>query len=82
MKRVKAEDIALAKAVRKARIENGVSQVWMAEQLGVSSQQLHKYEVGVDRIPATYLKKISDALKVDIYEFFYDDDNDKQRGDV
>lgn len=75
MKRAKAEDIALAKAVRRIRIANGVSQVWMAEQLGVSSQQLHKYEVGVDRIPATYLKKISDALKVDIYEFFYDDEN-------
>ena len=76
MKRVKAEDIALAKAVRRMRIANGVSQVWMAEQLGVSSQQLYKYEVGVDRIPATYLKKISDALKVDMYEFFYDDDNE------
>ena len=77
MKRVKAEDIALAKAVRKTRIENGVSQVWMAKQLGVTPQQMHKYEDGVDRIPATYLKKISDALKVDIYEFFYDDENDK-----
>ena len=76
MKRVKAEDIALARAVRRMRIANGVSQVWMAEQLGVTPQQLHKYEVGVDRIPATYLKKISDALKVDIYEFFYDDDNE------
>lgn len=70
MKRVKAEDIALAKAVRKARITNGVSQIWMAEQLGISSQQMFKYEAGVDRIPATYLKKISDALKIDMYEFF------------
>ena len=76
MKRVKAEDIALAKAVRRIRIANGVSQVWMAKQLGVSGQQLHKYEVGVDRIPATYLKKISDALKIDMYEFFYDNDNE------
>ena len=54
------------------RIANGVSQVWTAKQLGVTPQQMHKYEDGVDRIPATYLKKISDALKVDIYEFFYD----------
>ena len=72
MKRIKAEDIALAKAVRRIRIENGVSQIWMAGQLGISSQQMHKYEDGTDRLPATYLKKISDALKVDIYEFFYD----------
>ena len=78
MKRVKAEDIALAKAVRRTRIENGVSQVWMAEQLGVSSQQLHKYEVGIDRIPATYLKKISDALKVNMMSFYDGDiENDK-----
>ena len=76
MKRIKAEDIALAKAVRRIRIANGVSQVWIAEQLGVSPQQMHKYEVGVDRIPATYLKKISDALKIDMYEFFYDNDNE------
>ena len=70
MKRIKAEDIALAKAVRRIRIENGVSQVWMAEQLGISAQQMHKYEVGKDRLPATYLKKISDALKVDLNKFF------------
>ena len=75
MKRIKAEDIALAKAVRRIRIANGVSQVWIAEQLGVSPQQMHKYEVCVDRIPATYLKKISNALKVGINEFFYDDEN-------
>ena len=72
VERIKAEDIALAKAVRRIRIENGVSQTWMACLLGISSQQMHKYEVGKDRLPATYLKKISDALKVDIYEFFYD----------
>ena len=75
MKRIKAEDIALAKAVRRIRIENGVSQIWLAEQLGISSQQVHKYEIGKDRLPATYLKKISDALKIDMYEFFYDDEN-------
>ena len=72
MKRSKAEDIALSKSVRRMRIANGVSQKWMAGQLGISSQQMHKYEDGTDRLPATYLKKISDALKVDIYEFFYD----------
>ena len=72
MKRIKAEDVALAKAVRRMRIANGVSQKWMAGKLGISSQQMHKYEDGTDRLPATYLKKISDALKVDIYEFFYD----------
>lgn len=75
MKRVKAEDIALAKAVRRIRIKNGVSQIWMAGLLGISSQQMHKYEVGKDRLPATYLKKISNALKVGINEFFYDDEN-------
>lgn len=72
MKRSKAEDIALAKAARRIRIENGVSQVWMARLLGISSQQMHKYEAGTDRLPATYLKKISDALKVDLNKFFYD----------
>ena len=77
MKRIKAEDIALAKAVREIRTANGVSQKWMACLLGISSQQMHKYEDGTDRFPATYLKKISDALKVDIYEFFYDNENDK-----
>lgn len=74
MKRIKAEDIALAKAVRRIRIENGVSQIWMAGLLGISSPQMHKYEVGTDRLPATYLKKISDALKVNMMSF-YDDCN-------
>ena len=64
MKRIKAEDVALAKAVRRMRIANGVSQKWMAGQLGISSQQMHKYEDGTDRFPATYLKKIPKVPRI------------------
>ncbi len=42
----------------------------LAEKLGVSFQQIQKYEKGITRISVSRLKDISDALGVDISEFF------------
>jgi transcriptional regulator with XRE-family HTH domain len=48
----------------------GLSQIELAEKLGVSFQQVQKYEKGVTRISVERLKDISDALGVDISVFF------------
>jgi len=45
--------------------------VQLAEILGVTSQQIHKYEKGIDRLAASRLLQLSKILDVPV-SFFYD----------
>lgn len=56
-------DIALGAAVRIRRKTLGISQEALAEQCGVSFQQVQKYENGANRISFSRLVQISRALK-------------------
>lgn len=56
-------DIALGAAVRIRRRTLGISQEALAEQCGVSFQQVQKYENGANRISFSRLVQISRALK-------------------
>lgn len=56
-------DIALGAAVRIRRRTLGVSQEALAEQCGVSFQQIQKYENGTNRISFSRLVAIARALK-------------------
>jgi transcriptional regulator with XRE-family HTH domain len=56
-------DIALGAAVRIRRRTLGISQEALAEQCGVSFQQIQKYENGANRISFSRLVQISRALK-------------------
>src|ERR1041384_7794492 len=56
-------DIALGAAVRIRRRNLGISQEALAEQCGVSFQQVQKYENGANRISFSRLVQISRALK-------------------
>jgi transcriptional regulator with XRE-family HTH domain len=56
-------DIALGAAVRIRRKTLGISQEALAEQCGVSFQQIQKYENGANRISFSRLVQISRALK-------------------
>ena len=51
-----------------------VSQAELGEKLGVSFQQVQKYEKGVNRVGAARLQQIATALDVPV-TFFYDGDN-------
>lgn len=44
-------DIALAQELKRRRKACGVSQAWLAQRVGVSTQQWGKYERGQDRLP-------------------------------
>jgi DNA-binding transcriptional regulator YiaG len=48
----------------------GLSQTMLAERVGVSFQQIQKYETGVNRISASRLHQIAMALGVDAGSFF------------
>ena len=58
--------------MRFARIEKKISQTLLGEQLGISFQQVQKYELGKDRISASQLMNIARVLDKDISFFFED----------
>lgn len=65
-------DRHLGARVRFARAEKRISQTVLGEQLGVSFQQVQKYELGKDRISASQLMNIARVLEKDISFFFED----------
>lgn len=55
------------KALRKAV---GISQIELAERIGISFQQIQKYEKGTSRISVLRLQQIAKALGTNISSFF------------
>ena len=66
-------DIELGRRIRLRRVELEISQSELAEKLGVSFQQVQKYEKGLNRLGANRLQQTATALNVPI-TFFYDGD--------
>ncbi len=65
-----AIDRHVASRLRLRRREVGLSQHALAAVLGVSFQQLQKYEQGTNRITAGALYKLSITLEVSVQYFF------------
>jgi transcriptional regulator with XRE-family HTH domain len=64
--------------IRQRRIMLGLTQQQMAELIGVTYQQAHKYETGINRISAGRLYQIAQALGVEISYFFEEIDPEKR----
>ena len=56
--------------VRMRRLMLGFSQTKLADALGITFQQVQKYEKGGNRISASRLQRMSDVLQVPIPFFF------------
>lgn len=56
--------------MKEYRKTKDISQMELAEMIGVSYQQVQKYEKGANRISVDRLKQISKAIDVPISEFF------------
>lgn len=67
-----SEDIHVGERVRLRRRIVGMSQETLAEQIGVTFQQVQKYESGWNRISASRLCAISRSLKAPVAWFFED----------
>jgi transcriptional regulator with XRE-family HTH domain len=67
-----AIDRQIGARVRMRRLMLDVSQQQLAARLGVSFQQVQKYERGVNRIGAGRLQKIAEILQVPVSSFFED----------
>lgn len=65
-------DIHVGKRLRLKRTILGMSQEELAKTLGITFQQVQKYEKGVNRISSSRLFDIAQALSVDI-AFFFDE---------
>jgi transcriptional regulator with XRE-family HTH domain len=63
-------DHAIGQRIKARRQYLGYNQQTLAEQIGVSYQQVQKYENGSDRVGASRLFAIAKALEVDISYFF------------
>ena len=70
--RPRAQDIdrMVGARMRERRILLGLTQQQMAELIGVTYQQAHKYEKGINRISAGRLSRIATALGVEVGFFF------------
>lgn len=70
--RPRAQDIDrhIGERLRQRRVMNGFTQQQMADLIGVTYQQAHKYESGVNRIAAGRLYVIAQVLGVDVGYFF------------
>ena len=58
-----------------------MSQAELGDKLGVSFQQVQKYEKGVNRIGASRLQRIATVLDVPVTFFFDDTDAGKREND-
>jgi len=65
-----AVDIVVGRNVRIWRMANGLSQGQLADRLGITFQQVQKYEVGGNRVPTGRLVKIAAILGVPISVLF------------
>lgn len=63
-------DRKLGERVRARRLEIGMSQEELADLLGITFQQVQKYEKGINRIAASRLLDCARALDIPIAEFY------------
>ena len=69
-KSASAVDVAVGRNVRLWRMARGLSQAQLGNRLGVTFQQLQKYEVGANRIGTGRLVKVAAVLRVPITALF------------
>ena len=78
-RRSRAQDVDrhVGARMRERRVMLGLTQQQMAELIGVTYQQAHKYEKGINRVAAGRLYHIAQALGVDMSYFFEGLSSDK-----
>lgn len=73
-------DVLVGSRVRVRRLELGLSQTALANELGVTFQQVQKYEKGMNRVGASRLQAIANFLEVPVSYFFDGAGGQSQRG--
>lgn len=63
-------DVVVGQRIRQRRIELGMSQEALAKSLGVTFQQVQKYEKGSNRMSASRIAEVASLLQVPIEYLF------------
>ena len=63
-------DVYIGSRIRARRLELDITQEELGQKLGVSFQQIQKYEKGVNRVGAARLQAMCDVLHVPMGYFF------------
>lgn len=69
-KRIEPVDVLVGRRVRAYRLSLGMSQTTLGEKVGVTFQQIQKYERGTNRIGSSRLKKVATVLGVSVGALF------------
>ena len=72
---------AIGELIRQMRKSSGMSQMGLADKIGVSYQQVQKYEKGINKLSLSRLKQISGALGVPV-SVFLDDEEPVRAGEA
>lgn len=65
-------DIIVGENLRRLRVDAGLSQTELGRHIGVSFQQIQKYENGRNRLAASRLWECAEVLCVPVEAFFVD----------
>src|ERR1700760_502681 len=76
-----ALDAVLGDRIRRRRRELHLSQSALGAKLGITFQQVQKYENGTNRVSATMLVKLADALELSVGEILQEVDPGMAAGD-
>jgi transcriptional regulator with XRE-family HTH domain len=76
-----ALDKVVGRRVRARRLQLGLSQRALGDALGISYQQVQKYEQGISRIGAGRLQQLAEILNVPVSVFFDEKLGGSQDGD-
>ena len=80
VKRPDPVDVEVGHRIRIQRLARGLSQTALANHLGVTFQQVQKYEKGVNRVGAGRLTRIAEVLGVPVGSFFTGQEKLTQEG--
>ena len=72
MKELKEINKNIGKRIRFCRLNNGITLSKLAKALNISTQQIQKYETGINRISAASLSVIAKTLNTNILYFYMD----------
>jgi len=78
VKSTNSNDVGVGQRIRARRMAKGMSQSELDSMLGVTFQQVQKYERGINRVGAGRLVSVAEALDVPISFFFGITDNDAE----
>ena len=72
-----AVDQMVGEKIRRLRQDRNMTLAELGNELGISHQQLQKYETGTNRLSAGMLSSVADVLRVPIASLFEDENANK-----